>query len=53
MVSLPEGGLPSSPEDTDGQEEAFVIDVVMIAVNRHRASNAAAVLDPVTKTVIG
>jgi transposase len=44
--------LPSSPEDTpDGQEE-LVSDDVMIAVDPHKASNTAAVLDPVSKTVI-
>jgi len=44
--------LPSSPEDTpDGQEE-LLSDDVMIAVDPHKASNTAAVLDPVTKTVI-
>jgi transposase len=44
--------LPSSPaEIPDGQEE-LVSDDVMIAVDPHKASNTAAVLDPVTKTVI-
>jgi transposase len=44
--------LPSSPEDTpDGQEEPLSDDA-MIAVDPHKASNTAAVLDPVSKTVI-
>jgi transposase len=43
--------LPSSPEDPDGKEEPLNDDV-MIAVDPHKASNTAAVLDPVTKTVI-
>jgi hypothetical protein len=45
--------LPSSPEDTlDGQEEPFLNDDVMIAVDPHKASNTAVVLDPVSKTVV-
>jgi transposase len=36
----------------DGQEEPLVNDDVMIAVDPHKASNTAAVLDPVTKTLI-
>src|SRR5262245_36499319 len=48
----PEVALPSSPEDpADGQEE-LLSDDVLIAVDPHKASNTAAVLDPVTKTVI-
>jgi hypothetical protein len=33
-------------------EEVLLNDAVMIAVDPHKASNAAAVLDPVTKTLI-
>jgi hypothetical protein len=48
-----EVALPSSPAETpDGQEEPSLNDVVMIAVDPHKASNTAAVLDPVTKTLI-
>jgi hypothetical protein len=51
--ALPEVALPSSPADIpDGQEELPLNDDVMIAVDPHKASNTAAVLDPVTKTVI-
>jgi transposase len=35
-----------------GREEVLVSDDVMIAVDPHKASNTAAVLDPVTKTLI-
>jgi hypothetical protein len=50
--ALPEVALPYSPRDiTDGQEETLGDDV-MITVDPHNASNSAAVLDPVTKTVI-
>jgi transposase len=44
--------LPSSPEDTPDSQEEPLSDDVMIAVDPHKASNTAAVLDPVTKTVI-
>src|SRR5580700_6820043 len=51
--ALPEVALPSSPAETpDGQEEPSLNDDVMIAVDPHKASNTAAVLDPVTKTLI-
>ena len=42
---------PRQKETPDGQEEPLSDDV-MIAVDPHKASNTAAVLDPVTKTVI-
>jgi transposase len=42
---------PRQQKPPDGQEE-LVSDDVMIAVDPHKASNTAAVLDPVTKTVI-
>src|SRR6202044_2097532 len=35
-----------------GREEVLVSDDVMIAVDPHKASSTAAVLDPVTKTLI-
>ena len=52
-LALLEVALPSSPEGIpDGQEEPLMDDDVMIAVDPHKASNTAAVLDPVSKTVI-
>src|SRR6476660_2723706 len=46
----PEVALPSSPEDTPMARRNSLSDDVMIAVDPHKASNTAAVLDPVPET---
>ena len=50
--ALPEVALPSSPDRPGGKEGNPASDDVMITVDPHKASNTAAVLDPVTKTLI-
>jgi hypothetical protein len=49
--ALPEAALPSSPEVPVARRIPLGDDV-MIAVDPDKASNTAAVLDPVTKTLI-
>src|SRR6516225_2595182 len=50
--ALPEVALPSSPAETPDGRRNPVNDDVLIAVDPRQAGNTAAVLDPVTKTVL-
>jgi hypothetical protein len=50
--ALPEVALPLLARKTGSEEVPSLNDDVMIAVDPHKASNTAAVLDPVTKTLI-